>query len=126
LALQRVPGRRRTAHSLRQPRACESRAVQGKAVDFAWPPGNVVFKIQGAAKPAKKDQKARKKDIEQAKKLARQKDMDELFPSKGSKGSSISSPKFGDLKPVRFPEPPGGMVTEGYMTGLIAKQDRDS
>jgi len=101
-------------------------AVQGRAVEFAWPPGNVVVKVQGHAKPAKKDQRQRQKDAEKAKKEARQKEMEEFFgPSKKSSNSSnVMQP--GMLKPVRFPAPPGGMVTELYMTQLITNEDRES
>jgi hypothetical protein len=102
------------------------RAVQTKGVDFAWPPGNITL-IQGSAKPAQHDKKAKKKAFADAKKLANKRDMDDLFGSKSnSSNSSNSSAKLGDLKPVRFPEPPGGIVTDTYMTGLIARQDRDS
>ena len=101
------------------------RAVQNRAVEYAWPPSNVVFMVQGHSKAAKKDRQQRKKDAEQAKKAQRLKEMEEFFgPSK-----STSSPKvaqLGALKPVRFPAPPGGMVTETYMAQLISSNDRES
>ena len=80
-------------------------ALQARAIEFAWPPGNVVFKIQGGAKAAKSDARARKKQAEEAKKLARQKDMEDFFGPKGATAKVVTS---GTARPVRFPAPPGG------------------
>jgi hypothetical protein len=98
--------------------------VQADAVLFGWPPGNVVVKTASLAKTAKAEKKVRQKAVQQAKKEGqeqRKKAFLEELDESPRKAVRIEA-----MKPVRFPPPPGGMVTETYMKELISKGDRDS
>lgn len=99
------------------------KSVQARAVEFAWPPGNVAIKIVSHSKPPKKDQRQRKRELEKAKKTRNFKEMDDLWDSKGKDSKVLT---LGSLKPVRFPEPPGGRITKLYVQGLIDARDDES
>lgn len=109
-----VPYGNHTHHNLK--------AVQKRAIDFAWPPGNVVVKVVGHSKPPKKERRQRQKEFENAKKTRTFK-LDDLFDSEERNSKVLT---LGSFKPVRFPEPPSGRITKSYVQGLIDSKDHES
>jgi hypothetical protein len=88
--------------------------LQKRAIDFAWPP-----MAHFVTKP---DKQAKKKKAEAAKRTGQKKEMDDVLSDK----TPSRVVQLGDLKPVRFPMPPGGRISEIYIGKLIAENDVES